>query len=92
VLHKQLFLASKASIHYIKEGRYIQVNGYREKQLIKAYHTVVNEIQIGKYIKSNAAVMLFLRETEIDMSPKLDVQDHVLLGVDFFLKLCYLYG
>jgi hypothetical protein len=44
VLHKQLFLASKASIHYIKEVRYIQVNGYREKQLIKAYHTVVNEI------------------------------------------------
>ncbi|WP_213521504.1 aspartyl protease family protein [Nonlabens sp.] len=67
----------------IKKGRYIQVNGYGKKKSLKAYHSLGNFIEVGKHILNKDAEVLVLSDTDIDMSPKLDIEVHGLLSVDF---------
>jgi hypothetical protein len=67
----------------IKEGKYIQVNGYGKKKSVSAYHSLGNVIEVGKHIINKDAEVLVLSDTEIDMSPKLDIVVHGLLSVDF---------
>jgi hypothetical protein len=67
----------------IKKGKYIQVNGYGKKKSVRAYHSLGNRIEVGKHIINKDAEVLVLGDTEIDMSPKLDVEVHGLLSVDF---------
>jgi hypothetical protein len=67
----------------IKEGKYIQVNGYGKKKSVRAYRSLGNLIKVGEHIVNNDAEVLVLGDTEIDMSPKLDIVVHGLLSVDF---------
>ena len=68
----------------LKEGKFIQVRGYGDKESIQAYRSRGNKIEVGDYISNNNAEILILSNDEIDMSPKVDIEVHGLLGIDFF--------
>lgn len=67
----------------IKAGKYIKVNGYGEKKSVMAYYSPGNIIEVGKHIKNELAEIVVLSDSEIDMSPKIDIEVHGLLSVDF---------
>lgn len=67
----------------IKEGKYIAVNGYGSKEALSAYFSQGNKIHVGDFIQNNNADILVLSDSEIDISPKLDVEIHGILGVNF---------
>ena len=67
----------------IKEGKYISVNGYGSNEALSAYFSKGNKIEVGDFISDTHAGVLVLSDSEIDISPKLDVEIHGILGVNF---------
>ncbi|WP_298951195.1 aspartyl protease family protein [uncultured Nonlabens sp.] len=67
----------------IKEGKYISVNGYGSNDALSAYYSTGNKIEVGDFISDTHADVLVLSDSEIDISPKLDIEIHGILGVDF---------
>jgi hypothetical protein len=67
----------------IKQGKYIKVNGYGEKKSVMAYYSSGNKVEVGKHVKDSNAEVVVLSDSEIDMSPKIDIEVHGLLSVDF---------
>lgn len=68
----------------LREGGYIKVKGYGDKEFLKAYQSKGNTIEIGDHIHNKNAEVLVLSDKEIDLSSKVDVEVHGLLGIDFF--------
>lgn len=67
----------------IKQGNYIKLYGYGENESVSAYYSPGNQIRVGKNITSEVADILVLSDGNIDLSPKLDIEIHGVLGVEF---------
>ncbi|MEN8817440.1 MAG: aspartyl protease family protein [Nonlabens sp.] len=67
----------------INKGKYIKLSGYGDNEPLSAYYSSGNKIQIGDHITNDVAEVIVLSDSEIDLSPKLDIEIHGILGVDF---------
>ncbi len=67
----------------IKQGNYIKISGYGEKESIEAYESRGNQIKVGKHIVNTDAEILVLSDGKIDLSPKLDITVNGVLGIEF---------
>lgn len=67
----------------INQGKYIKVSGYGDNKPISAYYSTGNQIQIGDQIVNDFAEVVVLSDSEINLSPKLDIEVHGILGVKF---------
>lgn len=67
----------------INQGKYIKLSGYGNNEPISAYYSSGNQIKIGDNIINDSAGVVVLSDSEIDLSPKIDIEVHGVLGVEF---------